>query len=273
MLARIYRKSVPPRIRNTVYRLFLKDMLAFWRKLPDAFSDRKLRTAFRPHLAVFRDNIALEVGGPSSIFNDTGILPVYTACRSVDGCNFSSQTVWEGTISDRAYRVAGRETGIRYIGEAGEVAALTAGKRYGAVISSNCLEHVADPVKALLSWREVLAPGGYLLLVVPNKANNFDRFRADTPLRHLLDDAENRTGEDDLTHLEEILEKHDLSKDPAAGDRSAFEKRSRDNPANRCLHHHVFTPHVLAALFGHAGLEILFSGSTRSDHIILGKKK
>lgn len=273
MLARLYRTLLPSSVRGTIYRLCLKDLLAFRRKMPVVLADRRLRTAFRPYLPLFRNNDALEVGGPSPIFSDAGVLPVYSVCRSVDGCNFSSQTIWEGNIGDRIYRAGGRETGIRYIGEAGEVPALTAGKRYDAVISSNCLEHVANPVKALSGWTEVLKPGGYLLLAVPDKTSNFDRFRADTPLQHLLDDAANDVGEDDLTHLEEILRKHDLSSDPGAGGRFAFERRSRDNLKNRCLHHHIFTPQVLKDLFGRTGLEVLFSGSTRCDHIILGKKK
>ncbi len=37
------------------------------------------------------------------------------------------------------------------------------------VYSSHCLEHIADPWRAVARWWEVLRPGGYLLLVVPDE--------------------------------------------------------------------------------------------------------
>jgi SAM-dependent methyltransferase len=37
------------------------------------------------------------------------------------------------------------------------------------VYSSHCLEHLADPWRAVRRWWEVLRPGGHLLLVVPDE--------------------------------------------------------------------------------------------------------
>jgi hypothetical protein len=43
----------------------------------------------------------LEIGGPSSIFSGRSILPVYQIPLSLDNCNFSSTTVFQGKgVSD-----------------------------------------------------------------------------------------------------------------------------------------------------------------------------
>ena len=40
----------------------------------------------------------LEIGGPSSVFNQKGLLPVYPIVDNLDNCNFAGTTTWEGTI-------------------------------------------------------------------------------------------------------------------------------------------------------------------------------
>lgn len=42
------------------------------------------------------------------------------------------------------------------------------GGGYNCVVSSHCLEHLADPYIALTRWIEVLAPGGYIVATVPD---------------------------------------------------------------------------------------------------------
>jgi hypothetical protein len=54
----------------------------------------------------------------------------------------------------------------------------------------------------------------------------------------MLQDIERNVGEDDFTHLSEILEKHNLSINPGGGSAEQFHKRSLDNLSNRCLPHH-----------------------------------
>lgn len=54
------------------------------------------------------------------------------------------------------------------------------------VIASHVLEHLPYPLRALRSWYEALAPGGALLLKIPNKRYTFDAKRQRTPLDHLL---------------------------------------------------------------------------------------
>jgi predicted SAM-dependent methyltransferase len=54
------------------------------------------------------------------------------------------------------------------------------------IIASHVLEHLPFPLAALRSWYDALAPGGRLLLKVPDKRYTFDRHRMRTPLAHLV---------------------------------------------------------------------------------------
>lgn len=45
------------------------------------------------------------------------------------------------------------------------------------IIASHMLEHCESPVAAFYNWCDVLKPGGYLFLAVPNKEATFDRDR------------------------------------------------------------------------------------------------
>jgi SAM-dependent methyltransferase len=40
---------------------------------------------------------------------------------------------------------------------------------YDTVFSSHCLEHMRDPLEALLNWYRVLKPGGYLVVNLPDE--------------------------------------------------------------------------------------------------------
>ena len=42
-------------------------------------------------------------------------------------------------------------------------------KKFDYVFSSHCLEHMHDPVKAILEWWQLLKPSGYLIFTVPDE--------------------------------------------------------------------------------------------------------
>src|SRR4029077_14748213 len=48
----------------------------------------------------FRGKQGLEIGGPTARFRTSGLFPVYPLAASIDNCNFSSKTVWEGAIKE-----------------------------------------------------------------------------------------------------------------------------------------------------------------------------
>jgi SAM-dependent methyltransferase len=216
------------------------------------------------------DRCGVEIGGPSLLFKT--VLPLYQRVRRLDGVNFSADTIWEGRIqADAGYHYYGNKRGRQFIADVTELPELATG-RYDFLLSSNCLEHIANPLKALLEWQRVIKAGGALILVVPNKENNFDHRRPVTRFEHLLDDFTSGVGEDDTTHLDEILALHDLRRDWPAGGRRQFRKRSLKNLQNRTLHHHVFDVRVIEQMLECVGLGIVDVTTTRTDFFALAVK-
>lgn len=205
----------------------------------------------------------IEIGGPSRIFDRR--IPVYAHCGNLDFINFSTNTMWEKNLSKRTTYFKNK-TGRQYVAEATNLEFLD-DNSYDFLISSNCLEHVANPVKALQEWARVTRKN--IILIVPNKKNNFDRKRPYTSFEHVLSDFKHNTQENDMTHLDEILELHDLRLDVEAGTREAFEKRSHLNPENRCLHHHVFSRGLVQQMCEFLEIQILHFEETKADLIFL----
>ena len=212
---------------------------------------------YREHL---RGLAALEIGGPSEIFA-LGPLPIYGVLRSIDNCNFASQTLWKPDGFGPRY-------GQTFICEASSLKDISDGK-YNCILSSHSLEHTANPLKALYEWRRILSKDGLLLLILPNKDHTFDWRRPVTTMEHMISDYENQTAEDDLTHLDEIMKLHDLSKDLPAGTLEQFRARSLNNSAVRALHHHVFTLSSALELLNFAGFSSILYEVALPIHIIV----
>jgi len=213
----------------------------------------------------------VEIGGPSTIFKT--LLPLYKRVSGLDGVNFSCQTVWEGRIEGgKTFNFIGSRVGHQYIADATDLSRLKS-EHYDFLISSNCLEHVANPIKALFEWKRVVKKNGVLIIVLPNKINNFDRRRHTTSFQHMLDDYNYEIKEDDLTHLEEILENHDLGLDSDAGTHDQFRIRSLDNVNNRTLHHHVFDKSNIIELLNFIDVETLDITTTSVNFYVLARKK
>ena len=207
--------------------------------------------------ALFQGKIGLEIGGPSGKFRWNGLLPIYTVAARIDNCNFGDKTTWEGCITEGAtfHFDKRRRPGNQYVAEATHLSQIMPAS-YDFVLSSHTLEHIANPLKALSEWTRVLKENGLLVLVLPHKDGTFDHRRPRTTLAHCIQDFEQQITEADLTHLEEILRLHDLTKDPGAGDFESFKQRSKQNLENRCLHHHVFDTSLAVELVHHIGLQI-----------------
>jgi len=196
----------------------------------------------------------LEIGGPSQVFRTGEPVDIYQHLESLDNCDFSSETVWTDQL--RGYKFADGKPSGRNIYCDGSELSPVADCSYDCVLSSHNLEHFANPVKALLEWKRVLRPGGALILVLPYYKDTFDHRRQPTSVDHMFEDFANHCGEDDLTHVPEILDKHDLSRDPGAGSAENFRTRSLANISNRCLHHHVFDENNSRALLERAGFQV-----------------
>ena len=230
--------------------------------------------SFRAYEHLFRGRVGFEIGGPSRIFARGGLIPVYPIAGHLDNCNFSQATIWEGALSEGVnFRYdKHRPLGYQYIREATDLEGIPSGA-YDFVLSSHTIEHTANPLRALQEWKRILREDGIMVLVLPHKDGTFDHRRPVTPLAHLVEDFERGTGEGDLTHLPEILELHDLKKDPPAGGFEEFKKRSENNFENRSLHHHVFDTELVLKMMDHIGLRVLDVEPSRPHHIIaIGQK-
>jgi SAM-dependent methyltransferase len=225
-----------------------------------------------PRFKLYRQLVAgkagLEIGGPSPTFRAGSVVPIYDSVGSLDNCDFSSATVWGHHGKDFVFSPR-RPAGRSFFCEGSDLVPI-ASQSYDFVLSSHNLEHFANPVKALHEWKRVLRPGGgALIAILPYYRNTFDHRRSPTPVSHMMDDFNRGMGEDDLSHLDEILERHDLSRDPGAGTLEAFRQRSRDNFHNRCLHQHVFDECNSRDLLTAAGFQVLAVHVTYTSHICL----
>lgn len=205
----------------------------------------------------------IEIGGPSGIFKLK--LPVYKSCSNMSFANFSNETIWEGKIQDSCNYYEDK-VGNQYIAEASDLS-IFSDRQFDFLLSSNCLEHVANPIKALSEWKRITS--GKIILIVPRKDFNFDHKRPITSFNHLLEDFDNDVNESDLTHLDEILSLHDLELDAPSGSFEQFHQRSLENYNNRCLHHHVFDNVLVGQICDYLDMSIVEQTVNKRDWIFL----
>lgn len=213
----------------------------------------------------------LEIGGPSGVFTRNNYLPIYNVIQKINNINYNKTTIWENDSQKNSSYFDGK-LGSQYICEGTNLAPIT-NESFDFLLSCNNLEHIANPIKALIEWKRVVKKNGVIILVLPRKESNFDQNRLVTSIDHIRHDFNENIGEDDLTHLEEILKVHDLKRDPHAGDFDNFKKRSLDNYKNRALHHHVFDQALLKEMINEIDMEVLLCSSSPTDYFIAARKK
>ena len=248
---------------QTATHALLRKCIDIARRLRNRFRYRNLWNDYR---SIFNAKNGLEVGGPSGIFTS-----IYNYCASCDGVNFSPETVWWVNNASNSYTYAGKVLGRMFIADAVDMSCIE-DSSYDFVMSSNNIEHIANPMKALKEFVRVAKSGGSIVVLVPDKRYTFDHRRDYTSFEHMLQDYENDTPETDLTHLPEILQLHDLAMDSPAGDLESFRKRSEHNYENRCLHQHVFCEDSLRKMFVYFGLEVLAFSECFHNYLIIGRK-
>ena len=216
----------------------------------------------------------LEIGGPSAIFTWKGKIPIYSVVGSLDVCNFSGSTIWEGNLSEGNHFKfhPKKNPGFQFISEASDLAKIQ-DEQYDFLIASHVLEHCANPIKALNEWTRVLKNDGMLLLIVPHQDGTFDHNRKITSFDHLVWDYEHNTKEDDLTHADEFIEKTDLTMTGYRSNRTMFEERTKKNFEFRGMHHHVFDTQLAVRLIDHVGLNILNVQTFLPFHIVVVAQK
>jgi hypothetical protein len=204
------------------------------------------------------------------MFADAGQLPLYDVLGALDNCLYARSTIWAGKVEGGNTFLfhLGKQPGRQIICDATDLQ-LIKDSTYDCVLACHCLEHIANPLRALGEWKRVLKEEGLLLLILPHKDGTFDWRRPTTPLAHMIEDYENVVGEDDMTHLAEILELHDLSRDEEAGTKEQFRQRCLANQVNRAMHHHVFDTLAVLATVDHIGFEVVRVDTIKPLHIVV----
>ena len=214
--------------------------------------------------------VGLEIGGPSKVFIGKGIIPLYGLAESIDNVNYSRVTLWDNQHGP------GLETFRKtIISEASDLGSIESNS-YDFVASSNVIEHLSNPLRALLEMKRVVRPGGLVIAIVPHKDITFDHRRPVTNIDFLIQIFELSPPEGDISHLnlDEIFKNYDLDLDAPTGDLDSFKKRTLDNKSNRALHQTVFNTQLLVEMFNWAGIKILFvKTSLMLGHIlVIGEK-
>ena len=204
------------------------------------------------------DKKGLEIGGPS---HHNGSV-IYKNADLIDNCIFSKNTVW--SIHSDEYNYHPGKKGKVIVNDFVDMHSVK-NEEYDFCFSSHCLEHIANPLKAVAEWLRILKKGGYCVIVVPEKSMCFDHKRQVSSFDTLLKQYINNVSEHDLSTLPEILANHDLPMDPAAGNFEQFTKRSLDNFNNRCLHHYVYSPALLQEICSYFRCESVYTETIGID--------
>lgn len=220
-----------------------------------------------------KGKVGLEIGGPSAFFNLKSYFPVYVFAKRIDGVNFSAETVWEGKIKEgMSYDYANKRKGFQYISEASELGDIK-NDNYDFLLSCHSLEHVANPIKTLKRWYDVLKKDGKIILVLPDKDFTFDHNRPYTKFDHLLQDFNSGIDEHDTTHFEEIFRLHDITKDAMINSNEELKTRMEDNFSNRCVHHHVYTLELVKELLNYCGFNVTYQQKAKPFHLVTVAEK
>lgn len=211
------------------------------------------------------NKLGVEIGGPST---NSGEI-IYINAKIVDNIIFSKNTIWSNHTDE--YNYYQNKKGKLIVNDATNINGIENGS-YDFCFASHCLEHIANPIKALKEWIRIINNDGYIILILPEKSCCFDHKREISKFSTLLKQYENDVGEDDLSTLPEILRKHDLSLDGGAGDFENFTKRSLDNFTNRCLHHYVYSPELLKEICNYLNCEFIYTITNGLDIWFIMKK-
>lgn len=105
------------------------------------------------------------------------------------------------------------------------------------IIACHVIEHVANPIRAIVDSLSILKPGGKLVLIVPDKRKTFDRKRNLTEISHLIEDFESPNRDRDFEHFMDFythaVPPERLETIPSV----AKENHNRNFP----IHYHTFT--------------------------------
>lgn len=177
----------------------------------------------------------LEIGGPTLLFTDTYPYTIYNLFNCIDNINLYDLNNSFISIKTSNYNKLFKNI-YKQISEID--------KKYDIIVSSHCIEHMANPIKTLNSFKKLLNKNSYILSILPNKSEFWDYIRPTTTIEHIIQDYLNDIEEDDHTHEEEnLLVNHPYKLDNNHPDKPvniSYEEMVRNNINYRIMHHHCF---------------------------------
>ena len=195
----------------------------------------------------------VEIGGPSF---PRGTKILYQNANNFDNVVWSNDTVWYK--QQDKYNFSTGKSGKIIINDATNISSVK-DKTYDFIFSSHCLEHIANPLKAVKEWIRIVKDNGFIIIIVPEKSRCFDHKRKYSKFNTLLSQYEKNVNEDDLSTLNEILKFHDLPMDIGAPQHpDKFKKRCLNNFYNRCLHHYVYDDNLLLEICNYFKCEHIY---------------
>ncbi|VVB88192.1 Glycosyltransferase AglI [uncultured archaeon] len=118
---------------------------------------------------------------------------------------------------------------------------------YDFCICNHVIEHMANPINAIMNWLRVLKTGGILYLSIPDISNPLDSGRDLTTMEHLINDNKERDQSEDFKHFLECAKYWTKSRDT-----NEIEKTARTNwDKHYSIHYHTFNKSLIERFFSY----------------------
>jgi len=177
----------------------------------------------------------LEIGGPTILFKENSSYPIYNLFNSIDNINLYE-------LTDSFISIKSDNDNKLYRNIFNQLKEIN--KTYDIIVSSHVIEHMANPIAILNNYKKLLNNKSYILSILPNKTEFWDRVRPTTTIEHIIQDYINNTDEDDKTHEEEnLIVNHPYKIDKNHSDKPnniSYEEMIKNNINYRLMHHHCF---------------------------------
>jgi SAM-dependent methyltransferase len=119
-------------------------------------------------------------------------------------------------------------------------------KSFDFVIANHLIEHVVDPIGAIIEWLRVLKNDGILFLTVPNfRGNEYDFCRKPVKISHLIDDYHNSHLDLKIEHWKEFIE---IVEGINPSEPSFFQRLQLFKEIDFRIHMHVFDKRLIVDL-------------------------
>lgn len=207
-----------------------------------------------------KGKIGLEIGGPS-----TPIYPmdVYKGAVATDLINFSEDTLWGTFRNGSTFHYEGGGSGTVYITDGSTLEGIS-DSSYDFVLGSHYLEHLNNPLEALVAMGRVTKPGGHVILILPRKEACFDHLRGQSRIEDFIFRYLHKVNATDMRYvnLESWVYGNDLDLDGPAGSFYQLLARSIRYPDNRSIHIMVYDFELLEVLGKILSFEVVLKGVT-----------